>query len=97
MLLSFIFFSKKHPEAIDWRQQLIAVDVLDSEDEAEDGSIDHDDAALDEDDGSGLVGAGVTEYVGDMQKSSKYSFFSSYMLKNYHLITQGFRNNRTAQ
>ena len=89
--------TKEHPEVIGGRQQLIYVDVLDSEEASEDAYIDHDYAALDEDDGSGLVGAGVTEYVGDMQKSSKYSFFSSYMLKNYHLITQGFGNNRTTQ
>ena len=40
------------------------MDVLDSEDAAEDASEDasivHDDAAFDEDDWSGLVGAGVT-------------------------------------
>ena len=52
--------AKEHPEVIDGRGRLIAVDVLDSEEEAEDVSIDHDDAASDENDGSGLVGAGVT-------------------------------------
>ena len=36
------------------------MDVLDSEEAAEDYSIDHDSAALDEEDGSGLVGGGVT-------------------------------------
>ena len=39
---------------------MIAVDVLDSEEVAEDASSDYDDTALDEYDGSGLVGAGVT-------------------------------------
>ena len=43
-----------------------------------------------------LVGAGVTEEVGDMQKSLKSSSISSYMSKPYKLITQGFENNRTA-
>ena len=52
--------AKKHPEVIEGRQRLIVVGVLDSEEAADDASIDHDDAALDEEDGSGLVGAGVT-------------------------------------
>ena len=39
---------------------MIDVDVLESEETAEDESIDHDGAALDEEDGSGLVGAGLT-------------------------------------
>ena len=45
---------------------MIAVDVLDSEEAAEDASIDHDGDTLDGDYGSGLVGAGVTEEVEDM-------------------------------
>ena len=32
-----------------------------------------------------------------MQKALKYSSISSYTLKPYHLLTQGFGNNRTAQ
>ena len=52
--------AKEHPEVIEGRQRLIAVYVLDSEEEAEDYSIDHDDAALDKEDGTGLVGEGVT-------------------------------------
>ena len=40
--------------------------VLDSEEAAEDASIVLDDAAFDEEDGSGLVGAGITEEVRDM-------------------------------
>ena len=50
----------EHPEVIEGRQQFISVDVFDSEEAAEDASINHDDAALDEEDGSGLVGVGVT-------------------------------------
>ena len=46
--------------------------------------------------GGGLVGAGVTEHLEDMQKAFKYSFLSYYMLKPYHLITQAFENNRMA-
>ena len=40
-----------------------------------------------EEDGSSLVGAGVTEEVQDMQKDSNYSSLSSYMLKPYKLLT----------
>ena len=82
---------------IEGRRRLISVDVLDSEEAAEDYSIDYDSAALDEEDGSGLVGAGVIEEVGDMQKALKYSSLSSYMLKPSHLLTQLFGNNWTAQ
>ena len=89
--------AKEHPELIEGRRRLIAVDVLDSEEESEDASIVHDDAALDKEDGSGLVGAGVTEEVGDMQKALKSSFILSCMLKPSKLLTQGFENNRTAQ
>ena len=42
---------------------MIAVYVLDYKEAAEDDSIVHDDAAFDEECGSGLVGAGVTEEV----------------------------------
>ena len=76
---------------------MIAVDVLEYEDADEGASIVHYDAALDEEDGSGLVGAGVTEEVQDMQKDLKSSSLSSYMLKPSKLLTQGFENNRTAQ
>ena len=58
--------AKTNIELNDGRRRLIAVDVLDSEEEAEDASIDNDGAALDEEDGIGLVRAGVTEEVGDM-------------------------------
>ena len=50
-----------------------------------------------EEDGSGLVGAGITEEVEVMQKNVKYSSLLSYMLKPSHLVTQVFENNRTAQ
>ena len=40
---------------------MIGVDILDFEEVDEYASIDHDGAALDEYDGSGFVGAGVTE------------------------------------
>ena len=52
--------AKKHPGVIAEKRRLIDVDVLESEEAAEDDSIDHDDADLDEEDMSGLVGAGVT-------------------------------------
>ena len=37
----------EHLEVIEGRRRLIAMDVLDSEEEAEDGSIDNDGAGLD--------------------------------------------------
>ena len=40
--------AKDHPEVIEGRRRLIAVDVLDSEEAAEDASIVHDDADFDE-------------------------------------------------
>ena len=89
--------AKEHNEVIEGRRRLIAMDVLDSEEVAEDASIDYDDAALDEYDGSGLVGAGVTEEVGDMHKYLKSSSLSSYMFKPSNILTQGFEKNRTAQ
>ena len=52
---------------------MIAVDILDSEEAAEDDSIYHYGAVLDEEDDSGLVGAGVTEEVEYIQKDLKSS------------------------
>ena len=76
---------------------MIAVDVLDSEEAAEDASIIHDDAALDEEYGSGLVVEGVTEGVRHMHKALEYYSLSSFMLNFFNLLTQGFENNITAQ
>ena len=64
------------------------MDVLNSEEASEDAYIDNGSAALDEEYKSGLVGAGVTEEVEDMQKAVKYSSLLFYMLKPSHLITQ---------
>ena len=75
--------SKERPEVIEGGQRLIAVDVLDSEEADYDASIVHDDADFDEEDGSGLVGAGVTEEVQDIQKALKYSSLLFYMLKPF--------------
>ena len=75
----------------------MAVGFLDSYEAAEDASIDHDGAASGEEDGSGLVGLGVTEEVEDMQKGLKYFSLLFYMLKPSNLLTQGYENNRTAQ
>ena len=88
--------AKELPEVIEGGQQFISMDVLDSEESAEDSSIYHDVAALDEEGGSGLVGAGVTEEVEYIQKDVKYSSILSYMLEPSHLLTQGFESNRTA-
>ena len=76
---------------------MIAVDVIDSEEADKDNFIDHNGTAFDEDYGSGLVGAGITEEVKDMQNSVKYSSLFSYMLKLSCLLTQGFEKNNTSQ
>ena len=51
---------------IEGRGRLIAMDVLDSEEAAEDYIIDCDGADLDEEYGSDLVGSGVIEELGDI-------------------------------
>ena len=89
--------AKEHPEVIGGRQRLIDVGVLDSEEAAEDDSLDHDGDVSDEEYGSSLVGEGVTKEVEDIQKSLKYSSLSSYIMKPSHLLTPGFEKNRTAQ
>ena len=45
--------TSEHPEVIEGRWRLIATDVLDSEEAAEDGSVDNDGAASDEEYDSG--------------------------------------------
>ena len=79
--------AKEHPEVIEGRLRLIDVNVLDSEKAADDASIVHDDFALDEEYGSGLVGAGITEEVVDMKNFLKSSSLLSYMLKPSKLLT----------
>ena len=51
--------TSEHPEVIEGRRRLIATYFLDSEEAAEDGSIDNDGAASDEEEESGLGEAGV--------------------------------------
>ena len=53
------------------------MDVLESGEAAGNASIVHDDADFGEEDGSVLLGAGVTEEVQDMQKALKISSISS--------------------
>ena len=69
---------------------MIAVGVLDSEEAAEDASIVHDGADFDEEDGSDLVGASVTEELIDIQKALKYSYLFSYIFKPSKLLKQVF-------
>ena len=76
---------------------MIDVDILDSEEAAEYDYIYHYGAVLDEEDDSGLVGAGVTEEVEYVRKDLRSSSLLSYMLKPSRLLTHGFDNNRTAQ
>ena len=52
--------ANEHPEVIEGRRRVIAVDVLEYEEAEEYAYIDHGFDTLDEEDGSGLVGAGVT-------------------------------------
>ena len=88
---------KEDPGVIEGRRRLIAVGFIDSQQAYEDAAINYYDSALNEEDGSGLVGSGVTEEVGDIQKSLKSSSLSSYVLKPSHLLTHIFGDNRTAQ
>ena len=71
--------------------------VIESEEADAYSSIDHDGSDLDEEDGGGFVGLGVTEEVEDMQKAVISSSLSSYMMKSSHLLTKGFENNSSAQ
>ena len=89
--------AKEHPKVIEGRRRLIAVDVLDSGESAENASIDHYSVTLEEDSGSGMLGSGVTEEVEYIQKAVKYSSIFSYMLEPSHLLTQSFENNRKEQ
>ena len=52
---------KEHPEVNEGGRWLIAVYVLESDEAAEDSSINYNGAASNEEYGSGLLGAGVTE------------------------------------
>ena len=76
---------------------MISIYALDSEEADQYASIGHDTASLYEEDGSGLVGKGVTEEVKDMQKALNSSSLSFYTLKSSKLLTQVFENNSTAQ
>ena len=85
--------------------RFVATDILDSEEAYGGGSIDNDGAALDEEDESGLVEAGVRtgvtqsgkEEVEEVQRVVKYSSLLSYMLKRPSLLTQVFNNNKKTQ
>ena len=97
--------ASEHPEVIEWRRRLIATEILDPEDAAEDGSIDDSGDTSDEQDASGLgescVSTGVTEVgtkeVEEAQKAVKYSSLSSFILKPPSLLAQEFRQNKKAQ
>ena len=85
----FHMVAKEYPEVIEGRRQLIGVDVLDSEEAAEDYSINNGDSDLDEEDGSGLVGADVTEEVGDMHKALKSSSILYYYVETFSFTHTG--------
>ena len=77
------------------------MDIIDYEEVAEDGSIDDDGDAQDEEDDGGLLQEGESTVlnevekteVEDLQKSVIYSSLSSYMLKPPSVLTQGFKEN----
>ena len=83
--------AKENLDVIEGRQRVSDVDVLESEEASEDASIVYDGSALDEEDGSSLVWAGVTEEVKDMQKDLKYFSILYYMLKPSHLLIGALR------
>ena len=95
----------EHPKVIEGRWRFIEPNVLDSEEAAEDSSIDNDGADLDEEDESGLGEAGVrtgvtqsgTEGVEEVQQVVKYSSLLSYMCKPPYLLIQGFNKSRKTQ
>ena len=96
--------TSEHPEVIEGRRRLIATDVLDSEEAAEDGSVDNDGAASDEEEESGSGEAGVRtgvtqsgiEEAGEVQRVVKYYSLLSYILKPPSLLTRGFNKNKKA-
>ena len=90
--------ASEHPEVIEGSQRLIAVDVLEPEEAGQDGSIDINVSASDEEDESGFGEAGVstgvievvTKEVEEVHKAVKYSNLSSFVLTPPYLITQVF-------
>ena len=98
-------FASEYPEVIEGRSQLIVTEVLDPDESANDGSIDCNFSALDEEYERCLVEAGVStgvtevgkKEVEEVHKAVKYSSLFSYMLKTPSLITQGLKKNKKAQ
>ena len=97
--------ANEYPEVIKGGRRLISIDVLDSEEADEYGSIDNDGSASDEEDESGSGEACVrtcvtqsgTEEVEEMQRVVKYYYLSSYMLKPPSLLIKGFNKNNKSQ
>ena len=95
----------EHYEVIKGTLRFVSTDNTDSEEVAEDGSIDSYGASSDEEDESGLVEVGVrtdvtqfeTEKVEGVQLVVKYIYPSNYMLKPPSLIKQGFNRTKKAQ
>ena len=78
------------------------MDILDSEDAAEDVFIEDDGSALVEERESGLIEAGVstcvteveTKYLEDLQQVVNSSYILPYMLKPPSLLTHAFKWNK---
>ena len=58
--------ASEHPEVVQGRWQLVAMDILDSQDAAEDVFIEDDGSALVEERESGLIEAGVSTCVTEL-------------------------------
>ena len=92
--------ASENPEVIEGRRWFIVTDILDSEQVAEDGSVDNDGAASDKEDESGSLEAGVrsgvtqsgTEQLEKLHQFVKYSSLQYYILKPPSLLAQGFKS-----
>ena len=97
--------ASEHPEVIEGRWRLIAMDVLYFEEATEDVSIDNYGADLYEEEESGPGEAGVRtgvtqsgiEEVEEVQRVVKYSSLLSFMFKHPYVLTEVCNKNNKAQ
>ena len=84
--------ASEHPEVIEGRRRLIATDVLESEEEADDGSIDNDGAALDEeyDSGSGETGVRTCVTKSETEEGGRYAEGYEIFLSFFLLLVSYF-------
>ena len=87
------------------KRWLIATEILECEEAAEDGSVDNYVSDLDEEDDSGLVEVGLitgiieagTKEVEEVHQAVKFSSLFSYIMKPTSLLTQRSKENNKAQ